>query len=137
MRKLSLLLCLLSVLPFAAHARARTDAIKSPVEIPIAAKATAAQVNLAAQLAAQSRGWVVENRKGNAFEAVYAQEGRRSFSARIGVTSSAKTVTIQYVSSEGLDYDEADGTISANYNKWMNFLERDIPTFVDWIVAAQ
>lgn len=136
MRKLSLLLCLLATLPFTAEAR-RTDAIKSPLEIPIPAKATTTQVRLAAQLAVQSRGWVIENRKGNAFEAVYAQEGRRSFSARISVTHSAKDVTIKYVSSEGLDYNEADGTIHANYNKWMDFLEQDIPTFVDWINAAQ
>jgi hypothetical protein len=134
-RVLSVAALCLALLPGAALARrAKVEAVNNPT-INIETKATAAQVKKAVKLAVLNRKWNISNEKGNEFDATYDHHfGRSNSSATIHITHSPKTVTIKYVTSEGLD---AEGTqISRAYNMWVENLVKDIPIYVEREVVA-
>ena len=134
MRSLKALALAMLVLPLAAQA-GRTVDMNDPVTIHLETKASAAQVKKGVKMAVLNRQWNISNEKGNEFDATYTRQDRRSsLMAKIHVSHSTKEVTIKYVASEGLS---AEGKqIHPTYNKWMSFLEKDIPIYVEREVTA-
>lgn len=138
MRLSKLAVVLLALVPAVVFA-ARTAELVDPAPIELTSKASAKQVKRAVKTAVLARGWTIENEKGDRFEAKYAkQTSRDNFWARIAVTHDARRVTIKYVGSEGLSYSDEGGkrVIHANYNKWIGFLVKDIPIYVEREVVA-
>lgn len=73
-----------------------------------------------------NRDWVIKKLDSNTYRAVYTA---RSHSITCELVLGADgTYTISYVSSIGMDYDAADGTIHRNYNRWVNNLKHDLDT---------
>ena len=132
MRSLGAMLFVLLLLPLAANAR--TVAIHD-ADITIGEQVSAQQVGDAVGRALTGRRWIISNRKGNSLEATQMTRG---LMAKIAVRWDDKHVTISYLDSQGLDYEEKDGErrIHGNYNKWIANLERDIPVFVSRVAAG-
>lgn len=134
MRSLTAAAFALALVPFAALA-GKTVAIDDPVKVELSTKASAAQVKKAVKLAVLGRKWDIQNEKGSGFHAKYSRTDRNgTIGATIHVEYSPKEVTLKYVNSEGLD--AAEGRIHPTYNKWVNFLAKDIPIFVEREVIA-
>lgn len=95
----------------------------------VLSEGTPAQVKKAVKTSLLNRGWLLSNEKGNYVEGTYTKP---KFWAKIGVSWEGRTVRIQYLASEGLDY-EKDGDrreIHGNYIKWIRNLEKDIPIYL-------
>lgn len=87
---------------------------------------TAEQFNSSLMDAGLNRDWVIKKLDSNTYRAVYTA---RSHSITCELVLGADgTYTISYVSSIGMDYDAADGTIHRNYNRWVNNLKHDLDT---------
>lgn len=127
--------CLGLLLPGAAMARAKTEPVYTAV-IPLATKATPAQVKKGVKMAVLGRKWTISNEKGNTFEASYTKAERRGgdLTARIRVTYGPKEVKVEYVSSENMGYD--GGSINRYYNSWVKNLEKDIPIYIEREVVS-
>jgi len=140
LRKLPLVALLSLVLvPLSSEARrAKLEDIKNP-SVTLQTKATAAQIKKGVKMAVLNRKWNIANEKaakgGTEFDADYEHHfGRSNTSAKIHVVVKGKTVTINYVSSEGLS---AEGNqIARDYNNWVGNLEKDIPIYVEREVTA-
>jgi len=126
-------LCL--ALPLAASARTKTVEMNDPVTINLETKGSAKQIKKGVKLAVLNRKWNISGDKDDAFDAEASVGwGRGKGSAKIHVAIAGKTVTIKYVSSEGLD---ADGkNIHPTYNKIIGLLEKDIPIYVEREVVS-
>jgi hypothetical protein len=127
-------LCLSLVLPAAALARGKNEEIYNAT-IPLATKASSAQVKKGVKMAVLGRKWTIANEKGNEFDASYTKAGRGGdLTAKIHVAYSSKEVRITYAGSEGMD---ADGTsINRTYNTWVKNLEKDIPIYIEREVVS-
>ncbi|MEJ0036466.1 MAG: hypothetical protein WDO68_10320 [Gammaproteobacteria bacterium] len=94
-----------------------------PVQVPagIAAK----DVAKAIKVGIIRRGWVVTKDENNQLEAVL---NVRTHMAKVNIPYSAKEVTIHYVASDNLDYQEKGGVkyIHGNYIKWVRNMQSDI-----------
>lgn len=131
----AVLLALVPVVAFAGRAAELVD----PAPIELTSKASAKQVKRAVKTAVLARGWTIENEKGDRFEAKYAkQTNRDNFWVKIAVAYDTKRVTLKYLDSEGLNFADEGGKrmIHANYNKWIGFLVKDIPIYVEREVVA-
>jgi hypothetical protein len=118
---------------FQAHALASWTEIQDPVTVSITESVTPPLVNRAVKTALLHRGWTLAEEKPGSLEATLVKPG--SYTAKIGVTYDARKVTLKYLASEGLSYDEKDHTIHANYNKWMRLLSQDIQTYVSLLAS--
>lgn len=107
---------------------ARTAPIYNPEPIAVPAGRTADQVKSAVRKALLQRNWRVKEVGAGAVEAKYVKPGRRGIEhvAAINVTYNTKTIRISYKDSQELNYDKESGEIHANYNKWIQNLEKDI-----------
>lgn len=134
-RAVSVAALCLALVPAAAFARTRTVQIIDPVTVSLDTKAKPAQVKKGVKLAVLNRRWNISNDKGTEFDAEAGPAwGRAQWSAKIHVSISGKTVTIKYVSSEGLS---AEGNqIHPTYNKIVGYLQKDIPIYVEREVTA-
>ena len=123
------------LLPGLALARTKTEEMKDPVVVNLDTKASAAQIKKGVKMAVLNRKWNITNDKGTEFDAEAGPAwGRAKWSAKIHVSISGKTVTMKYVSSEGLN---AEGNqIHPTYNKIVGYLEKDIPIYVEREVTA-
>jgi hypothetical protein len=70
-----------------------------------------------------SRGWTMADVSPGVLHATYA---RRGFTVTIAVTFSSTAYSINYVSSQGLNYDPDSETIHRNYNSWIQNLKKQI-----------
>jgi hypothetical protein len=116
---ISLLLCVPS-LSFGARAEPIYEAtIRVPAMVKMADIANAIKSALVA------REWTFQREENGVIEAKLFV---RSHTADIRIPFDTEYVSIQYVSSTNLLYDEKHGIkyIHRNYNKWIKLLERDI-----------
>ncbi|WP_020647756.1 hypothetical protein [Solimonas variicoloris] len=133
MRQLKYLLVALMLLPFAAFAR---NAPIHDTDVAVVGNLSAKQVGEAVNRALVGRRWIISNQKGNTLEATQMTRG---LMAKVAISWDAQHVTIKYLDSQGLDYEEKDGEryIHGNYNKWIGNLERDLPVFMTRVAAGQ
>jgi hypothetical protein len=100
-------------------------ASKPPVlnidNVPIATTHTPEQVRQAIITAGASKGWIMQEVKPGVLHGTLRAHAHQ---ADIDVAYSAKTYSIDYVSSVNLDY--KNGTIHRNYNKWITSLNEAI-----------
>jgi hypothetical protein len=133
MRQLKWMLFALVLLPFAALAR---SAPIHDADVAVIGDLSTKQVGDAVVRALTGRRWIFSAPKGNSLEATQMTRG---LMAKIAVSWDSKHVTIKYVDSQGLDFEEKDGQrmIHGNYNKWIENLERDLPVFMTRVAAGQ
>lgn len=128
LKKLLLSFCI-GLLPLSAQARAAVMDQPEPIAVP--AKLSFAEVEKIVKLSLVERDWQVKPAGSGKVEALYARSGRKdNYSVKIAVSYSAKQITIQYLDSSGLDYEEKDGrrTIHKSYNRWIGNLVKDLNT---------
>ncbi|MGV8926852.1 MAG: hypothetical protein ACOH2G_14410 [Ewingella sp.] len=99
---------------------ARTAPILTP-QTTIITQNSADQVKSAIFEAGQQRGWIMTPAGAGVINGRLAS---RDYTANIRVNYSAKTYTINYVSSTNLM--ASSGSIHRNYNRWVNNLDKDI-----------
>ena len=118
-------LAALLLIPLAFMLMGAKAVLVDPAPIAVPAGLAAKDVAKAIKVGISRRGWVVSKDENSQIDAVLSL---RSHSARVAIPYSAKEVTIKYVSSEDLDYQENNGTkyIHGNYMKWIRNMEADI-----------
>lgn len=84
---------------------------------------TAAEVKQAIKDAGAKRDWIIKDMGKNACEATYVARGH---SIRVMVSFDQDSYDISYVSSTGMKYNQTEGTIHRNYNRWVNNLRHDL-----------
>ena len=133
MRSIKIVLLMLCWLPMAVFARAHE--VKD-VDVAVTEQLSAKQVGEAVRRALEGRRWIVSNAGASSLDAAQMTRG---LVAKIRVSWDARTVSIKYLDSTGLDYKEEDGKryIHGNYTKWISNLERDLPVFFARAAAAQ
>lgn len=99
---------------------AKTAAINTPTTT-ITTNTSADKVKEAILLAGKERNWIMTQVKSGVIEASYVPRGH---SVRIRINYTAKSYTINYVSSDNMK--AGDGKIHKNYNRWVNNLDVDI-----------
>ncbi|WP_028081072.1 hypothetical protein [Solimonas soli] len=132
MRQIKWMLIALVLLPFAALARAPVH----DADVAVVGQLSTKQVGEAVTRALAGRRWIISNQKGDTLEATQMTRG---LMAKIAVSWDTQHISIRYLDSQGLDYEEKDGqrTIHGNYNKWIANLERDLPVFMTRVAAGQ
>jgi hypothetical protein len=115
----------LLLIPLAFMLMGARAVLVDPAPIAVPAGVAAKDVAKAIKVGISRRGWVVAKDENSQIDAVL---NLRSHSARVAIPYNAKEVTIKYVSSEDLDYQEKNGTkyIHGNYMKWIRNMEADI-----------
>ena len=132
---LALVLTSALLLPAVGLARAKLEEMRDPVTVTLDTKASAAQIKKGVKLAVLNRKWNITNEKGNEFDAeAQPMWGRDKWSAKIHVVHTTKSVTIKYVSSDGLNAE--GGQIHPTYNKIVGYLEKDIPIYIEREVVS-
>lgn len=120
--KLLLVAVAMIALPSLALAAAE---LRDPDPIAVPTKLSAEQVATEIKRALAGRGWTVSKESAGRIDSTLYL---RSHVARIEVTFDAQQVTLRYVSSENLDYEEKKGKrlIHRNYMSWIGNLSGDI-----------
>jgi hypothetical protein len=135
MRILAVAITCLTISFVSANAYARQTDLVEPEAVAIpAGQATADTLN-AIKFALAKKNWVIENTLPNHVEASHSQGGH---SARIAVDSTATQVSIRYVDSVNLNF-EQDGNqreIHPTYNKWVADLRSELASDVSNGVPA-
>jgi len=93
---------------------------------PITAAKTLEQTERAIKMGLAGRGWIVSKAEPGEIRATLTSRGSI---ARIIIKYDKDNVTINYDSSQDLDYqigDDGQPEIHKNYNKWIQWLVRDI-----------
>jgi hypothetical protein len=118
-------LAALLLIPLAFMLMGARAVLVDPAPIAVPAGLAAKDVAKAIKVGISRRGWVVSKDENSQIDAVLSL---RSHSARVAIPYNEKEVTIRYVSSEDLDYQEKNGTkyIHGNYMKWIRNMEADI-----------
>ncbi|NJO55343.1 MAG: hypothetical protein HC834_02170 [Rhodospirillales bacterium] len=98
----------------------------SVIDAPLGAppSATLDQVRQAILFAGAKRDWNMEVEGPGK---ILASHQRSGHVATVEILYNTTTFTIQYLSSEELQY--ADGTVHPTYNRWIEYLEKDIQTY--------
>ncbi len=119
-RLAGLLLIPLAVLLMGARAL-----LVEPAPIPVPAGLSATDVAKAIKVGIVRRGWVVSKDENGRIDAVL---NVRTHSLNVAIPYNAKEVSIKYVSSENLDYQEKNGErfIHNKYTQWVNNMQADI-----------
>src|SRR4051812_30789321 len=104
----------LLLIPLAFMLMGARAVLVDPAPIAVPAGLAAEDVAKAIKVGISRRGWVVSKDENSQIDAVL---NLRAHSARVAIPYSATEVTIKYVSSEDLDYQENNGTkyIHGNY----------------------
>lgn len=99
--------------------------LKDPDPIAVPAGISAADVAKAIKVGVSGRGWTVSSDENGRIDAVLYI---RSHVARVAIHYDTQQVSIQYVSSENLDYRERRGKryIHSNYMRWIRNIQLDI-----------
>lgn len=84
---------------------------------------TATEFKQAVRDAGNKRDWIIKDVGNNAMEATYVARGH---SIQVKITYDKDSYDITYLSSTGMKYNQTDGTIHRNYNRWVNNLRHDI-----------
>jgi hypothetical protein len=118
-------ICLL-LLPWTA----RSAEIVDPAGIELSGAYTEPEVRRGVRLALLNRHWTPTNERERRVEALFTRD---TLWVRIVVEYTANAVTVRYVASEGLDYEEEDGEreIHGTYNRWIGGLLKDIPILIE------
>lgn len=122
-------LCCASLFPVAAHA-GRAALMVDPPTFEVPAQAKPAQVKQGVKQAMLGLRWAVDNERPGYVEGKYTGGG---YWVRIGVSYVGSSVSIRYLTSNGLGFVEKGDKryIHANYNKWINSLVSAIPRSVE------
>jgi len=108
-------------------AEARTQPVYNPQPIAVPAGKSLAVVRKAIRKAIFDKGWEVKNISSSQMEAKYTKPGKgKEYSAAVTIMYDTKTVRITYKDSKNLDYDKAKDKIHPTYNRWVQYLERNI-----------
>jgi hypothetical protein len=96
-----------------------------PPPIAVPAKLTTKDVSKAIRMAIVQRGWVAAKDENGVIDATLLV---RTHEVKVAITYDPKLVTIKYVDSKNLDYDEKGGTrhIHKKYNQWIDNMVGDI-----------
>ena len=99
--------------------------LTDPEPIPVPAGIAAKDVAKAIKVGILRRGWAVMKDENGQIEAVL---NVRTHTARVAIPYSTREVSIKYVRSDNLDYQEKGGVkyIHANYIKWVRNMQMDI-----------
>jgi hypothetical protein len=130
MKLLRILTLSLFLTPLAALAWGN-NVLQDPAPIEVPAKVSADKVEKIVKQALIARDWIPKSVGAGKIEAAYSNSGHGgAYMAKIAVTYSNKEVTIKYLDSVNLKYQEKGElrTIHPNYNRWINFLVKDINT---------
>lgn len=100
------------------------EPIDDPVRVPVEGSATEGQVGRAVRAALTRRGWTAGHEKPGYVEGTLSKG--EEYVVKIGLSYDARSVTIRYLHSDGLDYDKQERTIHRGYNKWMRMLAKEI-----------
>jgi hypothetical protein len=120
MKRVSGVLMVCAVLLIAACRASPMYSVESaPLNPP--PKATMADVQRAIIRAGAGRGWVMTPKEPGLIEATYSRQGHV---ATIDIRYDLKSYSINYVSSENLNYDGS--SIHPRYNSWIQYLQTDI-----------
>ena len=121
MRHAVLALVALSALLAVPNASAKLAEVQDPSPIAVPAGKTVAEVVRAVKYSIASQGWAVDEEQPGRIVASYKP---RSHVARVTVTIAPEQVTIQYLSSENLKFEEEKGKrlIHPAYNGWVRGL---------------
>ncbi len=108
-------------------AEARLPSLYNPDPIQVPAGKSLVQVRKAIRKAVLDKGWEAKEISSTEMEAKYTKPGRgKEYSAVVTITYNTKTVRISYKDSKHLDYNKAKNRIHPTYNRWVQFLERNI-----------
>ena len=123
MKFVRVLILSLFLLPLAAFGRAAPLIDPPPIDVP--AKVTTAKVEKIVKEVLIAREWIPRAAGAGKIEAVHSGG---NFSAKIEVSYAAKRITIKYLDSINLHFEDKAGTryIHGNYNKWINNLVKDL-----------
>jgi len=118
-------LAALLLIPLAFMLMGAKAVLVDPAPIAVPAGIAAKDVAKAIRMGLLNRGWVVSKDEAGQIDATL---NLRSHTARVAIPYSTKEVSIKYVSSDNLDYQEKNGTkyIHGNYMKWIRNMEADI-----------
>lgn len=123
------LLCCATLLPAVAQA-GRTASLTEPGPIEVTASATPDQIQQGIKSAMTSLRWTPDNEHPGYVEGKYTGG---NYWVRIAVSCAGHTVSIRYLTSNGLSFEEKGDRrlIHANYNKWVTALASAIPRSVE------
>jgi hypothetical protein len=126
---LVLLLAISILVPFAAHARASVP-VESPQQVTLVAPKsgvpTVDKVRESIGAAASAHGWQVTSEQPG--QLTLRNLIRNKFVVVVNVFYDSKSVRLEYVSSENLNYELRSGVayIHPKYNEWVKLLLKDI-----------
>lgn len=89
----------------------------------IPAGVSTAEVKQVIKDAGAKRDWIIKDLGNRTYEATYVARGH---SIKVKLTYDKDSYDITYLGSTGMEYNEAEGTIHRNYNRWVNNLKHDI-----------
>ncbi len=108
-------------------AEARIQPVYNPEPIQVPSGKSLVQVRKAIHKAIFDKGWEAKEISPNEIEAKYTKSGKgKEYVAVVTIRYDAKTVRITYKDSKDLDYNKAKDKIHPTYNRWVQFLERNI-----------
>ncbi|MHB8453552.1 MAG: hypothetical protein ACYDDO_02390 [Acidiferrobacterales bacterium] len=108
-------------------AEARLQRVYNPEPIQVPAGKSLVQVRKAIRKAVFDKGWEAKEISPTEMDAKYTKPGRgKEYSAVVTIAYNTKTVRISYKDSKHLDYKKSKNRIHPTYNRWVQFLERNI-----------
>jgi hypothetical protein len=118
-------LAALLLVPLACMLMGAKAVLADPESISVPAGIAARDVAKAIKVGILRRGWSVTKDENSQIDAVL---NVRTHTVKVAIPYSDKQVSIRYVGSENLDYQEKGGVkyIHANYNKWVRNMQSDI-----------
>lgn len=110
-----------------APAMARIQPVYNPEPIQVPEGRSLAEVRKAIRKAIFDKGWEAKEVSSNHIVATYTKPGRgKEYTAVVDIVYNTKTVRITYKDSKDLDYNQKENKIHPTYNRWVQFLERNI-----------
>jgi len=109
-------------------AQAANPPIYTPEAIVIPSGKGPDQVKKAIRKAAFDKGWEIREVGAGHMQAKHAKPGRKGAMhiAVVDIRLNAKSIRITYKNSQDLDYDAGAQTINKTYNRWLQYLEKNI-----------
>ncbi len=108
-------------------ALARLQPVYNPEPIQVPSGKSLVQVRKAIRKAIFDKGWEAKEISPNHIVATYTKSGRgKEYTAVVNIEYDTRTVRITYKDSRDLDYNPAKDKIHPTYNRWVQFLERNI-----------
>jgi len=129
LKRLAILPFVVSILAMLAGVTAHAaDPIYKPEPISVPAGKGIEHVKKAIRKACFDKGWEVREIGSGLMQAKYTKSGRKGANhvAVVNIRFDSRTIRISYKGSQDLDYDAGAGTIHKTYNRWVQYLERNI-----------